>query len=376
MPDLIYPRDFFEQMQEEERRPLCFVLMPFAEEQREVYDGVIKPTVEECGITCLRADDIYSPGPILVKVMENIARAKVILADLSGRNSNVFYEVGMAHAIRANEDVVLLCRDMEDVPFDLRHLGVIVYKDTTSGFETLKKDLRKAFVSLGLVGAEEALYLTEEEWGIAEADAMEPAAFLSGLRYETVRVVFGSKRDLFGVESTETGAEFDGRVRAALLEWFDYEEIDVNPQGIRFPGGEIAFRGGTARGPTLETTRELKVSLDSIVGIVEELYTEVWYCVGVEVKPSTVVRSLKKIGLPITYASDSQIVVATARGLVDVLLLPETWLRLRAPEDWGYRAKSGVVGYDEMVAFLSGKATGSEFEENLGGRLGRLMEGI
>ena len=120
MPDFIYPRDFFHAQDAERQRGLCFVLMPFADEHRQVYDGVIKPTVEESGMQCLRADDIYSPRPILVTVMENIARAELVIADLSGKNPNVFYEVGLAHVVTRNEQVILSRVRLSETAGDLR----------------------------------------------------------------------------------------------------------------------------------------------------------------------------------------------------------------------------------------------------------------
>ncbi|AFU57890.1 hypothetical protein Ngar_c09480 [Candidatus Nitrososphaera gargensis Ga9.2] len=78
---------------------LCFVLMPFNEEYKFVYNDIIKPVVNALGLEAKRADDIFEPAPIIQGIWEHINKANVIIADLSGRNPNVFYEVGLSHAL-------------------------------------------------------------------------------------------------------------------------------------------------------------------------------------------------------------------------------------------------------------------------------------
>jgi hypothetical protein len=62
---------------------------------------------------------------VVEKIWEQILKAKLLLADLTGKNANVFYELGLAHA--AEKPVVFTSANSEDVPFDLRHLRVIIY---------------------------------------------------------------------------------------------------------------------------------------------------------------------------------------------------------------------------------------------------------
>lgn len=116
----------------------CFVIMPFAQEFTAVYD-VIKDTVESSGFTCYRADDINTPGDILDDVFKGIWSAEVVIADLSGRSANVFYELGLAHAI--NDNVVLLTQDVGDLPFDLARFRVLAYDNTMAGAKRLTEQL-------------------------------------------------------------------------------------------------------------------------------------------------------------------------------------------------------------------------------------------
>jgi len=124
-----------------EEKKLCFVLMPFKEEQNEIYKNVIKPTVEKKGYICHRADDIYKSTPIMKDILENIKKANIIIGDLTGRNPNVFYELGMAHLIKYPERVILLTKFDEDIPFDLASFRHIKYNNTMAGAKKLENDL-------------------------------------------------------------------------------------------------------------------------------------------------------------------------------------------------------------------------------------------
>jgi hypothetical protein len=121
---------------------LCFVLMPFTKSFKPLYTKVIKPVVTKCGLKCRRADDIFEPKPIMQDVWKHINMARIIIADLTGRNPNVFYEVGVAHALAKR--VILLTQDENDVPFDIKHIRHITYSSNLRGKEKLKVELAKS----------------------------------------------------------------------------------------------------------------------------------------------------------------------------------------------------------------------------------------
>jgi hypothetical protein len=119
---------------------LCFVLMPFHEKKvQEIYEDHIKPSVEKMGLTCKRADDIYGTNPIIEDIWKSINEAKFLIADVTGRNPNVFYEIGVAHTI--GKSVIIISQDINDIPFDLRHLRCIIYDNTPRGAKTLSEQL-------------------------------------------------------------------------------------------------------------------------------------------------------------------------------------------------------------------------------------------
>jgi hypothetical protein len=103
----------------------CFVMMPFGEWMDAYYREIYMPAIREAGMEPVRADELFSTGSVIEQIWEQISRAKVLLADLTGKNANVFYELGLAHA--ANKAVVFTTGVLEDVPFDLRHLRVALY---------------------------------------------------------------------------------------------------------------------------------------------------------------------------------------------------------------------------------------------------------
>jgi hypothetical protein len=104
----------------------CFVMMPFAEPIGSYYKAIYEPAITKAGLKAVRADDeIFATGKVMDQILSGITAAKVLVAELTGRNPNVFYELGLAHAL--NKPVVLVSSNQEDVPFDLQHIRVIYY---------------------------------------------------------------------------------------------------------------------------------------------------------------------------------------------------------------------------------------------------------
>jgi hypothetical protein len=103
----------------------CFVMMPFGSWFDRYYQEIYVPAIKEAGFEPVRADELFTTGSVVEQIWEQIEKAALLLADLSGKNPNVFYELGLAHAAR--KPVVFAAAQVEDVPFDLRHLRVIIY---------------------------------------------------------------------------------------------------------------------------------------------------------------------------------------------------------------------------------------------------------
>lgn len=112
------------------QKPFVFVLMPFSAEFDDIYRYGIKKACEEQGAYCERVDEQMFEGTILDRIYNQISRADVIVADMTHKNSNVFYETGYAHALK--KKVILLTQSTDDIPFDLKHYTHIVYNGSIS----------------------------------------------------------------------------------------------------------------------------------------------------------------------------------------------------------------------------------------------------
>jgi hypothetical protein len=117
-------------------KPFAFVLMPFGSEFDDVYKLGIKAAAEQCDVIAERVDEQIYTESILERIYRQIRNADFIIADMTGKNPNVFYEVGYAHA--QGKLCTLLTQSATDIPFDLLHHRHIVYRGSVSDLkETL-----------------------------------------------------------------------------------------------------------------------------------------------------------------------------------------------------------------------------------------------
>jgi hypothetical protein len=102
----------------------CFVIAPIGEENSDIrrrsdqiLRHIIKPAAEICGYKATRADEIDTPGLITSQVIQRVIGDPMVIADLTGTNPNVFYELAIRHASR--RPLVQLIEKGERIPFDL-----------------------------------------------------------------------------------------------------------------------------------------------------------------------------------------------------------------------------------------------------------------
>jgi hypothetical protein len=136
-------------------------MQPFASPLGEYFDKVFRPAVEKARLTAVRADaDIFGTGKIIDQVWRGINAAKVLIAELTARNPNVFYELGLAHAL--NKPVILISSKETDVPFDLQHIRV-VYCDVNDPFWGAKLiDKVSEKITSALERPEEAIFRIDQ----------------------------------------------------------------------------------------------------------------------------------------------------------------------------------------------------------------------
>jgi chaperonin GroEL len=104
---------------------LTFVLMPFKPPFDSYYDEIIKPAAKAAGLETRKADEIYSTGPIIHDIWKQIWSATVVVADVTEKNPNVNYELGICHTLGV--PTVIITQSFDDVPFDYRHRRCIRY---------------------------------------------------------------------------------------------------------------------------------------------------------------------------------------------------------------------------------------------------------
>ena len=135
----------------------CFVMQPFVGHLGTYYESLFKPAIEKAGLQPVRADDdMFATGKIMDQVWRGIHQAKVLVAELTSKNPNVFYELGLAHALR--KPVVLVSSNEDDVPFDLRHIRVILYDQADPFWGQKLIDKIADNIKTALTDPEEAIF--------------------------------------------------------------------------------------------------------------------------------------------------------------------------------------------------------------------------
>jgi hypothetical protein len=137
----MHPMDFFENAPAV-KGGHCFVVMPFAGELDKVYSAIQAALqVEGLDVIAHRADEVVGGGPVMMDVVRNLAVAELVIVDLTGKNANVFYELGIAHTVRCAESVLLITQTMKDVPFDVQSYRCIEYALGADGLSQLQDKL-------------------------------------------------------------------------------------------------------------------------------------------------------------------------------------------------------------------------------------------
>lgn len=158
---------------------LCFALMPFKDPFNGYYEHIIRPAVEEAGLKVMRADEIYGTRAIIRDIWDQIWRARIVVADVTEKNPNVNYELGLCHALGV--PVVLITKRMEDVPFDYRHRRCIVYNTDEAGWEKkLRDDLRKTLQATAAEKGKEEDLLWPYDTSLVNETASRPSMIITG----------------------------------------------------------------------------------------------------------------------------------------------------------------------------------------------------
>lgn len=161
-------------------KTFAFVLMPFSPAFADVCRLGVKEPAESLGIRAERVDEQLFAEGILDRIYRQIDAADIIIADMSGQNPNVFYEVGYAHA--KEKLCILLTSNTDDIPFDLKHRRHIVYGSSIQTLrEYLTKELTWAQTEIENVRKSRIRIMIKNVFGYLDRDAWQAVAMVDFL---------------------------------------------------------------------------------------------------------------------------------------------------------------------------------------------------
>ena len=118
-----------------------FMVMPFQEKLKPVYEDHIRKVAEKLNVSIARGDDFFTSSSIISDIWNAINFCEIVIADCTGRNANVFYEIGIAHTI--GKPVIFISQNKEDIPFDIQHIRYIIYEYTPRGMHEFEEILSR-----------------------------------------------------------------------------------------------------------------------------------------------------------------------------------------------------------------------------------------
>ena len=123
-------------------KDLVFYLTPFSKEFAEDFESVYN-VCRTYGLKCLRGDEEFISGDVFPFIIKSLVKARIVIANISGRNPNVFYELGIAHAL--SKPTIIISRNLSDASFDVRTKQIILYHDSSELKESLRLALARTF---------------------------------------------------------------------------------------------------------------------------------------------------------------------------------------------------------------------------------------
>lgn len=131
----------------------CFVISPIGKKGEdvrknadEVLEYIINPVCEKYGYSVTRADKMTNSGLITKSIIEQIISSDLVIADLTGSNPNVFYELAVRHSYR--KPAIQIVKGAVDIPFDVANVRTVSYETTLAGAETAKKEISSMMESI------------------------------------------------------------------------------------------------------------------------------------------------------------------------------------------------------------------------------------
>lgn len=122
----------------------AFVVMPFGDPvARHAYECCVKKLCAEFDVEVRAADEIFSTNPIYEDIVAEIQGAVTVIADVSGLNPNVMYELGIAHTLKQKQTIIITHDTYEKAPFDIAHFRIVQYEDSIEGARQFEEQFRR-----------------------------------------------------------------------------------------------------------------------------------------------------------------------------------------------------------------------------------------
>jgi nucleoside 2-deoxyribosyltransferase len=227
-------------MKRTEPKKFVFVLMPFEQSLCDTYTFGIKQACEELNTYCERVDEQTFTERILDRIYNQIEKADILIAVVTGRNANVFYEVGYAHGL--GRSVILCTQSADDITFDFKHFPHIIYNND---IKKLKEQIK-----------------TKVNWFLSNDTKDEIIDYDFGLEFliEGQKIIEGSEIDL-----TKPGMEH--------YESYHNTSIDIFNSSIRIfrHKFKIAIETPASYVGLFSGLEPLKPSLDKMLFISKEI---------------------------------------------------------------------------------------------------------
>ena len=230
---------------------LCFFITRIGEEgspEREQADGVldaiVKPAAKELGMECVRADQLPDPGQITTQIIDRIVGAKMVVADLTGANPNVYYELAVRNSFRL--PAALLAEEGETLPFDTSVMRTIFYAPDNMKSVAAARDELLAHMKRALEGAVDSPIAT----------AVDLASLRAGSAQERQLADIVRGLETLSLENQE--------IRRVLTQ--AHAKSDALPAAIRVPVSE------TLALIRAERDREPSAFLDRIASLIETIH--------------------------------------------------------------------------------------------------------
>jgi len=126
-----------------------FMIMDFSDETaNSAYEHCIKKVCSEFDLEIRRADEVFTTNPVYDDILNEIREASVIIADISTRNPNVYYELGISHLLKQSQTIMITHGNYEELPFDISHFRILHYDDTIEGSRSFETQLKRTLENL------------------------------------------------------------------------------------------------------------------------------------------------------------------------------------------------------------------------------------